>query len=58
MGSRYAHDPEYGGKVSMSGWREAARLGGQAGPPQGPPPSMPPDHPRVRELIGAHAAAG
>ena len=55
MGSRYVHDPEYGGKVSLSGWREA-KLGSEAGAP--PQPSMPPDHPRVRELIGAHAAAG
>ncbi|EIE26162.1 hypothetical protein COCSUDRAFT_61152 [Coccomyxa subellipsoidea C-169] len=54
-GSRYQHDPEYGGKLSLSGWKEAKS--GAAQPPQ-PTPPMPPDHPRVRELAGAETAAG
>ena len=57
MGSRYVHNPEYGGKVSLSGWREA-KVGSEAGAPPAPPPSMSPDHPRVCKLNGAHAAAG
>lgn len=53
--SRYQHDPEYGGKLSLSGWKEA-----KAGAPQAPQPTppMPPDHPRVRELAGAETASG
>ncbi|CAL8461905.1 g1436 [Coccomyxa elongata] len=53
--SRYQHDPEYGGKLCLSGWKEA-----KAGAPQAPQPTppMPPDHPRVRELAGAETASG
>ncbi len=52
--SRYQHDPEYGGKVSLSGFQNA-----KAASPPGLEhlPPMPPDHPRVRELIGSEAAA-
>ena len=52
-GSRYAHDPEYGGKLSLADWREA-RLGSAAEQER----PMPPDHPRVRELVGSQAMAG
>lgn len=50
--SRYQHDPEYGGKVSLSGFQ-----GNKGSSPEGPQalPPMPPDHPRVRELIGSEA---
>ena len=52
--SRYQHDPEYGGTVSLSGWKDA-----KSDTPLvlQPLPPMPPDHPRVRELIGSEAAA-
>ena len=53
-GSRYQHDPEYGGKVSLSEYQNA-RAPSPSGPEHLPP--MPPDHPRVRELIGSEAAA-
>lgn len=54
-GSRYQHDPEYGGKLSLSGWKEAKS--GAVQPPQ-PAPPMPPDHPRVRGLAGAETVNG
>lgn len=53
-GSRYQHDPEYGGTVSLSGWKDAKS---DTPPVPQPLPPMPPDHPRVRELIGSEAAA-
>jgi len=51
--SRYQHDPEYGGKVSLAGFQKDKESS-----PSGPQhvPNMPPDHPRVRELIGSEAA--
>lgn len=51
--SRYQHDPEYGGKVSLSGFQNT-KAASSTGPEH--PPPMPPDHPRVRELIGSEAA--
>ncbi len=53
--SRYQHDPEYGGKLSLSGWKEAKS--GAMDEPR-PLPRMPPDHPRVRELVGAESVNG
>jgi hypothetical protein len=52
--SRYRHDPEYGGIVSLSSWKDA-----KSDTTSGPQPlrPMPPDHPRVRELIGSEASA-
>ena len=52
-GNWYQHDPEYGGKVSLSGFQNA-RATSPTGHEHLPP--MPPDHPRVRELIGSEAA--
>lgn len=54
-GSRYQHDPEYGGKLSLSSWKEAKS---GARDESKPPPRMPPDHPRVRELVGAENVNG
>lgn len=52
--SRYQHDPQFGGKISLSGY-QGAKSDSPSSPQ--PLPPMPPDHPRVRELIGSEAVA-